>query len=105
MPVGQAAERLVVNEDLTSGRLVEPADKLQQSTFARAASASDGYEFAGKDVKVDTLQRRDDLATDTVRLGKVGDGDVAAAGAFWRGSGRCYNLGGWIGFGGWRQVN
>ena len=102
MSVGQAAERLVVNEDLTSGRLVEPADELQQSTFARAASASDGYEFASENIKANAAERWNGLAADAVRFGEVGYGDMATVGAFWRGSGRCHNLSGWARFGGWR---
>jgi len=94
LPVGQAAERLVVNEDLTGGRLVEPADELQQSTFARAASASDGHEFASENIKANAAERWNGLATDAVRFGEVGYGDVAAAGTFWRSSGRRHNLSG-----------
>ena len=102
MPVGQAAERLVVDEDLTGGRLVESADKLQQSTFARAASASDSYEFASENIKANAAERWNGLATDAVRFGEVGYGDVAATGAFLRGSIRCNSFSSQAGLGGWR---
>ena len=60
------------------------------------------YEFASENIKANAAERWNGLATDAVRFGEVGYGDVAATGAFLRGSIRCNSFSSQAGLGGWR---
>jgi len=86
--LAQLAERAAVEDDLTRGRSVEPADQRQERGLARAGATADGDELSPGHLQVDALQRVDDARSDGVVTGEPVRLDQGRAAEMVRANGR-----------------
>src|SRR4029079_12289564 len=69
--VGELADRLALEDDLTCGRPVEPPEELEQRRLAGPGRAHQGNELALVDAQGDAAQRVDGGRAQTVALGEI----------------------------------